>query len=128
MREPLKFIRLWYLLGGILLILVAITSLIPVPDIGVGDKTAHVVTYAVLSGWFSLLAIDCAALGYSALGLMGYGVMIEVLQGLTGYRHAEWADLLANTLGIGVGLLAYPLALRRLLVLVDTWLARLFQR
>ena len=128
MREPLKLIRLWYLLGGCLLLLVAVTSLMPVPDIGVGDKTAHVVTYAILSGWFSLLAIDRAALGYSALGLMGYGVVIEVVQGFTGYRHAEWADLLANAAGIGVGLLVYPLAVRRLLALVDAWLGGLFQR
>ena len=128
MREPLQLIRLWYLLGGLLLLLVAVTSLMPVPDIGVGDKTAHVVTYAILSGWFSLLAIDRAALGYSALGLMGYGMVIELLQGLTGYRHAEWADLLANAVGIGAGLLLYPLAARRLLALVDTWLAGLFQR
>ncbi|MNJ74215.1 VanZ like family protein [compost metagenome] len=40
-------------------------------------------------------------------GLLGYGVLIELLQGLTGYRFAEWADLLADGLGIALGVLAY---------------------
>ncbi len=128
MRARLKLIRLWYLLGGILLLLVAISSLMPVPDVGVGDKTAHVLTYALLCGWFSLLAGDRRALVYTALALMGYGVLIEVLQGFTGYRHAEWADLLANAAGICAGLLVYPSGTRRLLASVDAWLAELVQR
>ena len=44
-----------------------------------------------------------------ALGLLAYGVLIEILQGLTSYRHAEWADLLADGLGILAGLALFGL-------------------
>ena len=128
MRGRLRLIGLWYLLGGLLLLAVAIASLIPIKDVGVGDKTAHLMTYALLSGWFSLLAANRRRLGLGALGLMAYGVLIEALQGLTGYRHAEWADLLANAVGIGIGMLVFPTAAWRVLALIDARLAQLFQR
>lgn len=36
---------------------------------------------------------------------MALGVILEVLQGWSGYRYFEYADMLANTLGVFVGLL-----------------------
>ena len=36
-------------------------------------------------------------------GLLAYGGMIEVLQSFTPDRMAEWADLLADALGLAVG-------------------------
>ena len=36
-------------------------------------------------------------------GLLTYGGMIEVLQSFTPDRMAEWADLLADTLGLALG-------------------------
>jgi VanZ family protein len=44
-------------------------------------------------------------------GLLAYGALIEVLQGLTGYRDAEWLDILADGVGL---LIAWPLAHRAL--------------
>lgn len=38
-------------------------------------------------------------------GLLGYGVAIELLQGLTGYRSMEFLDALADLVGLVVGLL-----------------------
>jgi VanZ family protein len=43
--------------------------------------------------------------------LLAYGALIEVLQSFTPTRSAEWADLLADSAGIALGLL-----------LVATWL------
>lgn len=130
MQSRLRLIRIWYALGGLLLLLVAVLSLVPI-DIDsdvVSDKTGHVLAYAVLSGWFSLLAGGRTALGGIAIGLMAYGALIEILQGFTGYRFAEWGDLLANGLGILIGLAVYPTPLRRLFALIDSFIAERFQR
>ena len=48
------------------------------------------------------------------VGLLAYGGLIEILQSFTSDRMAEWADLLADGLGMVVGV-----ALRRLLAKVE---------
>lgn len=123
--HPYKLVRLWYTLGAILLLAVMVVSLIPMPDdVSVSDKTGHLFVYLVLSGWFSLLARDRGILGLSLLGLVLYGMLIELLQGLTGYRSAEWGDVIANTLGCALGTLGYLPPLRRFFGAVDARLAR----
>jgi len=44
---------------------------------------------------------------------MGYGILMEVLQGFTGYRHMEGADLLADLLGLMVGHLVVVVSIRK---------------
>ena len=46
----LHLIWLWYLLGAMLLLVVGTLSLLPMPDVGVGDKLSHLVTYVLLVG------------------------------------------------------------------------------
>jgi hypothetical protein len=36
-------------------------------------------------------------------GLLGYGILIELMQGLTGYRSMELLDALADFIGLVVG-------------------------
>ena len=119
---------LWYACGAGLLIVVAALSLMPVPDVGVGDKLSHVLTYALLGGWFGLLARRPSALGKVFVGLLAYGALIELMQGMTGYRTAEWGDLLANGIGLLAGLPLYFTPFRRLLYRVDALLYRLWRR
>lgn len=119
---------LWYACGAGLLVVVAVLSLLPVPDVGVGDKLSHLLTYAVLGGWFGLLVTRPAGLGLVFAGLLAYGALIELLQGMTGYRYAEWGDLLANAIGLLLGLPLYFTPLRRLLYEVDRLLLRLGRR
>ncbi len=127
--HALRLAPLWYGIGALLLAAVALASLLPAPpQVAVGDKVSHLLTYFVLSGWFAVLARDAKILLLSALGLLVYGGLIELLQGMTGYRYAEWADLAANGIGIGAGLLCYPTPLRRLLRFIDARLAGLFPR
>jgi VanZ family protein len=38
------------------------------------------------------------------LGLVAFGVLIELGQGMIPYRSAEWQDLVADIGGIGIGL------------------------
>ena len=96
---------LWRLAFALCLIAVLTLALLPDPDprLSTGwDKGNHLLAFAVLA------FLGCWALHgrwlIVAIGLLSYGVLIEVLQSLTGYRYAEWADLLADGLGILVGL------------------------
>ena len=127
--QRLALVKIWYLLGGLMLLLVATVSLIPSPpDVGVNDKVSHLTTYLILGGWFSLLASDRAALIWTILGLLFYGMLLEVLQGTTGHRFAEWGDVFANGCGILAGTLFYFSPLPRLLQFVDKKLALWWMR
>jgi len=106
---------------------VGVVSLAPVPDVGVGDKLSHTLTYLVLAAWFGLLAASRLVLCWTVVGLMVYGILLEVLQGMTSYRYAEWGDILANGSGILIGIWIYRTPLSRVLRLLDRKLFRLFQ-
>lgn len=102
-----------------MLILVAALSLLPAPQEMPGnDKILHLVTYAGLSLSFTVLLIRAKYLWVVIVSLIVFGGVIEGLQGLTGYRMAEAADMLANSLGVLLGAVAYwtplPLKLRSL--------------
>jgi VanZ family protein len=124
----LKLVKLWYLLGGLMLLLVGAVSLMPVPDVGVNDKFSHLVTYFFLGGWFSLLATNRVSLGWTIVGLIAYGILLELLQGMTAYRYAEWGDVLANASGTMAGILLYFSPLPRLLRFIDRKLVLLWLR
>jgi VanZ family protein len=124
----LKLIKIWYLLGGLMLLMVGAVSLMPLPDVGVNDKFSHLVTYFVLGGWFGLLATNRVSLGWTIIGLIAYGMLIELLQGMTAHRYAEWGDVLANAGGTMAGILLYYSPLPRLLRFVDNKLALLWLR
>lgn len=129
-RPPLELARTWYGLGVLMLATVAVLSLIPISAESVpgGDKLAHLVTYAVLGAWFSLLADRASRLGWSVAGLIGFGILMEGLQALTGYRFAEWADVVANTSGVLLGTLFYLTPAPALLRFFDARLAGLIGR
>ncbi|OUS11610.1 hypothetical protein A9Q89_08790 [Gammaproteobacteria bacterium 53_120_T64] len=78
------------------------------------DKIIHLSTYALLyiCAW---LAFPGALLNWTLHGsLLAYGLLIEGLQSLTGYRSAELADMLANATGLGLGCLLLSLLAGRL--------------
>ena len=124
----LKLVKIWYLLGGLMLLAVGTISLMPVPDFGVNDKLSHLVTYFFLGGWFSLLATNRVSLGWTIIGLIAYGILLELLQGMTAYRYAEWGDVLANASGTMAGILLYFSPLPRVLGDIDSKLALLWLR
>jgi len=67
------------------------------------DKIEHCLAYCMLfvSGW---LAFPRAGWHWRLnAGLLAYGATIELLQSFTGYRFMEFADLVANILGLGLG-------------------------
>lgn len=86
---------------AVVLVLALLPPRIPMPSTG-WDKVNHALAFLAL-----------AVLGYRAyprraalllLGLLAYGGAIELLQGLTAYRSAEWLDVVADGLGALLGL------------------------
>jgi len=127
-RSRPNLIAVWYCIGVLLLLVVASLSLMRVPDIGINDKLSHVTTYFMLAGWFGLLAVNRSVLAWTFAAVIAYGGLIELLQAMTPYRQAEWADLLANSIGAAFGICLYFTPLRRLLLLVDRRLAEILRR
>lgn len=123
----MRLLRLWYTLGVLMLLLVAAVSLMPVSNVGASDKLSHMLTYFILGAWFAQLAANRKALLWTLLGLIGYGMLLEWLQGMTGYRHAEWGDVLANGAGTIAGLVLHFTPLRQLFCCIDNRIAALWR-
>jgi len=118
----LKLPKLWFVLGFTGLLALGVVSLIPVPDLGGGDKFGHFFSYAMLSAFYSLLVEQRKTLWRILFGLIAYGLLLEFLQGLTDYRSGDLADALANSRGVITGLGFYFSPLRQILRNVDRWL------
>ena len=108
----LEYARYWRIASVALLLLLLIAALIPVDWLfdqsdsrfklfEHADKLGHALTFLLLALWF---AGQYRSLWAIAAGLLAYGALIELCQGLTGYRSAEWLDMAANTAGIIAGL------------------------
>lgn len=108
-------LRPWigWMVGGIALAVLAWASLIPLDPGSLPsrhDKLAHLAAYGTLGAWFGLfLPLGRWLPAWMGLGLFGVG--IEVAQQQTGYRSFDPRDILANWLGISLGmaLVAAPL-------------------
>ena len=68
------------------------------------DKAQHALAFAVLTGWALLLWPQWA--GRVVLGMLAYGAGIELAQWAVGWRFAEWADVMADAVGVLVAWLA----------------------
>ena len=104
---PLRHRRVWIALSGVLLATVVFASLQPNlgPRVPANfDKLEHLAAYVVLAVWFTGLVVR-DRYWTVVVGLLALGASIEVLQGVMNIgRSAEWLDMFANTLGIGLGL------------------------
>jgi len=101
----LQYRKLWLALGWLLVASVWYLSLTPKPpqiDLGISffDKISHFTAYAVMMGWFMQLYQATRTRLFYALGFVCMGVAIEILQGMGTARMFEYADMLANSLGI----------------------------
>jgi VanZ family protein len=94
----------------LILSLVAVASMLAIPGKQAfqwQDKLSHLVVYMLLF-WLLLLAYG-KHWSLISLGVLlaFFGGLIEVAQSFTGYRQAEWLDLLANIVGILVTAFLY---------------------
>lgn len=83
---------------------VAWVSLLPPDDlpqdVAVSDKAVHALGYAVLGALAVLSGLRWLP---AVAAVVAFGLLVEVAQGLSGYRSFEWADLLADAVGAAVG-------------------------
>jgi hypothetical protein len=105
----LRLLPLWLTTGWVLIAAVIYLSLVPAPpelDLPQGDKVGHVLAYAVLMFWFMQIygrwPVRLAA------GFVALGIVLEIVQGLTGYRTFDVHDMGANTVGVALGWLSGP--------------------
>jgi len=93
---------IFFITAAAVLVLALIPNNATLPTTG-WDKSNHLIAFGVL-----------AYLGHKAfsqntlkliLGLIAFGGLIEVLQTLTPARFGEWEDLLADSVGVLLGLL-----------------------
>lgn len=107
----LRFRTYWLLLGWSMVVASIYLSLVPSPPKIITsllyDKVSHTLGYFVLMFWFSQIYQSSRHRRWLALGFVGMGVAIEYLQGMGGSRMFEYADMLANTVGV---LLAWLIA------------------
>lgn len=110
----LRYARAWGLLSIACLVLVLAATLLPAdwfwPDdaalqFDLQDKWLHGLTFFGLALWF------CGQFRPSSywrivLGLLAFGVLIELVQRAVSYRSAELMDLAADVAGIAAGILA----------------------
>lgn len=101
----LNFRRTWLAIGGMLVLLTIVGSLMPsVPDVSVSlsDKFLHVFAYAVLGSWFAAILDSRWRL---IAALLTLGAVLEVVQMAGGVRQGELLDMLANSFGTLLGVL-----------------------
>ena len=119
--------KTWLAAGWLLILLIGYLSLTPSPPTPLvfphADKLEHLVAYALLMGWFCQIYSARRQRIYLALACIAYGGIIELLQGWGGHRYAEWADLLADSLGVALGWLLNTTSLQYFLTRLDARLA-----
>ena len=91
----------WYLA----MVAVTVLALLPIehlqmPVFDWWDKAQHALAFVVLTSW-ALLLWPHAAMRV-ALRMLAYGACLELAQRAVGWRFAEWADLVADAVGVVV--------------------------
>ncbi|MDD2686798.1 MAG: VanZ family protein [Gallionella sp.] len=102
-----KLRTIWLVLGALWITTVFYISLTPNPPDPVrflnADKLEHALTYCLLMLWFAQVYQLRKQRVRVGLALVAMGVSMEFLQGMTGYRSFEYADMLANATGVLLG-------------------------
>jgi len=104
---------LWRVLLAVLLVVITWLALVPAPPktITTGwDKSNHALAFASLA-FSSVWAVwrRPRQWGWLVLALVSYGIAIEIAQSFLPPREADWHDVVADSVGIALGLLvAWP--------------------
>jgi VanZ family protein len=107
--EALTAVRLWRWVLALLLVIVSYLALSPAPphvlDTG-WDKLNHVSAFVALAfaAWLGF-AKSQRNQRLGMLALLAYGGAIELIQLFVPGRSCEWGDLLADAIGISLGVL-----------------------
>jgi hypothetical protein len=110
----LRHRRLWTVFGiGFVLLVIYLSLARPPRDLDLPDvfDVGHVIAYCWLMLWFAQLHRAASRRWLFAAGFGAMGIVLEYIQGTTGYRHFDYADMLRNFIGValGFGLACTPL-------------------
>ena len=117
--------KVWLSFGWLWIIVVFYLSLMPHPPEPISfngvDKLEHALAYTSLMLWFCQVYVVSAARIRLFIALVAMGVGIEYLQGMTDYRYFEYADMLANSTGVLIGLGLAQTGMGKLLAVFERW-------
>ena len=88
------------------------------------DKFEHVLAYATLSFWFCQIYLSARLGVVISTALIWLGVLLEYMQGWTGYRTFDVLDMAADGIGVLLGWLLTCTPLGRMLVFIESRMAR----
>jgi VanZ family protein len=105
--RSLKLTALWHAVGWSYVAFVIYCSLDPSPPALPGfqgaDKLAHVGAYAVMMLWFGFIYLPGKRFLLLGAVFVLLGVVLEIVQGATGYRSTETLDMISNAVGVLIG-------------------------
>ena len=126
MTLPLRFPRLWVTLGWVFVVAASVASLLPGGTPGLdlaNDKVEHIAGYAGLTLWFAGI-YPRSRYWLIALGLLTMGIVMEFAQGWMHMgRQRDFADVIANSTGIAVGMLLALTILGGWMQKMENWIA-----
>lgn len=107
-KPDLKLRFLWLAIGYALVMLVVFLSLTSDPiqlemNFPNQDKAFHGLAYFALMAWFSQIYHDKFQRNMIALVFIVMGVTLEYIQGFDPNRYFEYADMVANSIGVALG-------------------------
>jgi len=115
----LRLIKLWHLIGALMIVFIFYMTLTPNPvDLTWrwSDKLYHFSGYFGLMAWYAQL-LKRRMIAVVLFVLMGIG--LESAQLLVSARSFEWADMVANVLGVVVAAILFRGVLTRLLAFFE---------
>jgi VanZ family protein len=133
---PVQKLRpVWLTIGWALIALVVYLSLksgwLPLDALGGNEsmhrfsyRVSHALAYGTLMLWF-LQLYPVSRRPLIAIGFLLLGAALEGLQGLTPDRDPSVVDIVADTIGIGIGWLLGKTRLSRMLTRIETRILRL---
>lgn len=120
MSTRLHLLPLWLCMGLFGCVVLTYACLMPhPPQVGISyfDKVEHFLAYLILAAWFAEVLPTRPWQVFT--GLVLFGLLIEVAQSMTGYRHPNVMDLVADTVGVVAGMLLARLGAMRWLDYID---------
>ncbi len=119
-----KLRKAWLALGWVWVAALVYISLTPNPPDAVrllnADKLEHALAYCLLMLWFSQVYVRRTQRLFIAALLVAMGIAMEFLQGMTGFRSFQYADMLANSIGVLLGWAWARTALGRIVRALET--------
>lgn len=107
----MKALSFWVVLTGVVVLSLMPVAHLPPLAFDVWDKAQHAFGFAVLT-LLGLWAYP-GRMRQLLAGLLLLGALIELAQGASGWRHGDWLDLLADAIGVVLGLMVWAVYRRR---------------